>query len=78
MTIWGCNGVVATDTVTIGSFVVKKQTFDQYIDSRCTVYDNTFGASCVDDTIANMKYVFPNMYKQGRIPQPMFGLYLNS
>lgn len=74
---WGCTGVMAYDTVTIGGLVVKNQTIWQATNPDCRQDQFTWGVSCVYDKLENNQEVMPNMYKQGRIPQPIFGLYFN-
>ena len=73
---WGCTGVMAND-ITIGGVAVKNQSFWQATNPDCRQDQFTWGVSCVYDTLENMQEVMPNMYKQGLIPQPVFGLYFN-
>lgn len=74
---WGCTGVIAYDVVTIGGLPVKNQSFWQATNPDCRQDQFTWGISCVYDTLEKMQEVLPNMYKQGLIPQPVFGLYFN-
>ena len=75
---WGCTGVMARDVVTIGGLLpVKNQSFWQATNPDCRQDQFTWGLSCVYDTLEKMEEVLPNMYKQGLIPQPVFGFYFN-
>ena len=75
---WGCTGVMARDVVTIGGMLpVKNQSFWQATNPDCRQDQFTWGLSCVYDTLEKMEEVLPNMYKQGLIPQPVFGFYFN-
>ena len=78
MTQWGCTGVKAYDVVTVGGLSVVNQLFWQATNPPKCFTGGVWGISCLYDTMEKMQEVLPNMYKQGKIPQPVFGLYLNS
>ena len=66
-------GVRATDTITFGGLLVRNQTFSQATND---VTWGLMGLSCINNDRQDL--LLPNMFRQGLIPQPVFGLYLNT